>query len=181
MKKTGLVLLSGLLLSQPVFSQEEKKGIEAWELGFGLGIEQYRDKYIESASLHGEDKIVVTEKTYDTLPSAWLTVNWNIWPRATVAKKAAGTDVQDIKWGFFAGVKLLGSNSDAFSAFSLGPQVSFVLEEKVISVGAGWVTHQTRTYAKDIVAGEALPSQYDDIVFEDGTENSYMLMMSVNF
>ena len=155
-------------------------GIDTWGLGFGLGIEQYRNTYIDDASLRGDNRIVTTEKTFETRPSAWLTMNWNIWGIGGPSLRN-GVDVQDTKWGFFAGVKLLDANSEAFSAFSLGPQVSFVLENRVVSVGLGWVTHQSKQYAHGIVAGEPLPTQYDDIVFEEGTENSFMLMVSVGF
>ena len=154
-------------------------GIDDWGLGFGFGVEQYRDPYILEASLRGDTRIVTTEKTFETRPSAWLTINWNIWGIGAGRKTTSGQTVKDARWGFFAGVKVIDSNSDAFSAFSLGPQVTFVLDTKTISVGAGWVTHQTRQYANGIVAGQALPVQYDDIVFEEGTENSFMLMMSI--
>ena len=81
--------------------------------------------------------------------------------------------------GFFAGVKLIDSNSEAFSAFAIGPQITFVTDKKEISVGLGFVTHRTKQYAGGIEEGKPLPSQYDDIVYEEGTENSGMLMMSV--
>lgn len=155
--------------------------IEQWGLGFGLGVEQYDEPYIDQASLRGDNRIVTTEKTFKTLPSAWLTMNWNRWGIGEEKTNNKGQDVRDTRWGFFAGVKLIDSNSESFSAFALGPQVTFVLEKKVISVGLGWVTHKTRSYAEGIVAGQALPAQYDDIVYEEGTENSFMLMTSVSF
>ncbi|MDP5214566.1 hypothetical protein ORJ66_16050 [Pseudoalteromonas tunicata] len=172
-------LISFLTLSNfSVFAE----GVDEWQLSFGLGVEQYREAYIDSASIRGDDRIVVTEKTYDTRPSAWLTMNWNISGIGNNTRIVDGNDVSDTKFGFFAGVKLIDGDSSAFSSFALGPQVSFVtLDKKTISVGLGWVTHGTRTYANNIQAGMALPEQYDDIVFEEGTENSYMLMMSVGF
>ncbi|WP_111977135.1 hypothetical protein [Algibacillus agarilyticus] len=159
------------------------EGVAEWELSFGLGVEQYRETYIDSASLRGDERIVVTEKTFDTRPSAWLTMNWNLWGIGTNTKTDSdGNDISDTKFGFFAGVKLIDGNSSAFSSFALGPQVSFLTQsKKTISVGLGWVTHGTRTYANGINPGVPLPEQYDDIVYEEGTENSYMLMMSVGF
>ncbi len=159
------------------------EGIKNWGFGFGLGVEQFRQEYIENASLQGSTKIVTTEKTYETLPSAWLTLNWNL--IGLDSKKGTdfeGNDVHNVKFGFYAGVKLLGSGtSDTFSAFSLGPQVSFVTNDKVISIGAGWVTHLTKGFASGILDGQPLPSQYQEIVFKEATENSYMVMMSVGF
>lgn len=177
-----LVGLIFILASQfSAYAQEAEKntgttGIDNWGLGFGLGVEQYKDPYIDRASLRGDTRIVTTEKTYETLPSAWLTINWNY---GIDGKQKHSNTVQEHGFGFFAGVKLLDSNAEAFSAFALGPQVSFVLKEKVISVGLGWVTHQTRGFANGISNGLPLPPQFDDIVYEEGTENSYMLMMSV--
>ncbi|MBQ4879648.1 hypothetical protein J8M21_20735 [Pseudoalteromonas luteoviolacea] len=170
-----------LSLLAPMTAMAE--GVEEWQLGFGLGVEQYREEYIDSASIRGDERIVTTEKTYETRPSAWLTMNWNIWGIGPTTKSGdSGNDVNNIKWGFFAGMKLIDADSSAFSSFALGPQVSFQTENKrTISVGFGWVTHETKTYANGIIAGAPLPSQYDDITFEEGTENSYMLMMSVGF
>jgi len=175
-----------LIFPYNVLAQEEERvennsGISAWELGFGLGVEQYKDDYIESASIRGDQRIVVTEKKYETLPSAWLTLNWNVKGLGRIRKTTSGNDVYYTKLGFFTGIKIIDSNSETFSAFALGPQISFQTEAKIISVGAGWVTHRTKEYANGIKEGEALPEQYDDIVFEEGTENSYLLMMSVNF
>jgi hypothetical protein len=166
--------------SPSVLAQENGKGVENWQMGFGLGIEQYQEEYIDKASIRGDERIVTTEKTYETLPSAWLTMNWNVWGIGTPTKSlTTNNDVYDTKFGFFAGVKLLDSNSESFSSFALGPQISFVTTTNIISVGAGWVTHKTQTYARGIKEGEVLPAQYDDIVYEEGTENSYMVMMSV--
>jgi hypothetical protein len=163
------------LISTTVFAQNKTSaGIDEWGLGFGLGIEQYKDTYIDQASLRGDTRIVTTEKTFDTRPSAWLNLNWNIW-------SWDDSKPRDTRYGFFAGVKLIDGNSESFSAFALGPQISFLIDDREISVGLGWITHQTRTYANGIVSGQPLPSQYDDIVFEEGTENSYMLMVSVTF
>lgn len=175
----GLILFFASQFSayaQDPADKTETTGINNWGLGFGLGVEQYKDPYIDRASLRGDSRIVTTEKTYETLPSAWLTINWNYGVEEKVRPAEA---VQDTRWGFFAGVKLLDSNAESFSAFALGPQVSFKLQSKVISVGLGWVTHQTRGFAKGISDGLPLPPQFDDIVYEEGTENSYMLMMSV--
>ena len=147
-------------------------------MGFGLGIEQYRETFIEEASINGEERIVVTEDTFDTRPSAWLTLNWNV---GSVKQKVLFLgDTKSVKWGFFAGVKLVGESSNSFSSFALGPQLTFETNKnRAISIGAGWVTHGTKEYARGIVEGESLPAQFDDIVFEEGTENSYMVMMSV--
>lgn len=177
MRKIFLMIMIVLVPGQ-VYAGE---GVKDWGLGFGLGVEQYKDDYIEAASLRGDERIVVTEKKYETLPSAWLTLNWNVWGvKQNPVEKAAGSDVYDCKWGFFAGVKLIDSNSEAFSAFALGPQVTFLTNKKEITIGLGFVTHRTKEYASGIEEGKPLPAYYDDIVYEEGTENSGMLMMSVN-
>lgn len=181
----SLLFVSFTLLSVPAVSKTAE--ISDWGLGFGLGIEQYKNPYIDQASLRGDTRIVTTEKTFDTRPSAWLNINWNVWGWNDIkTKNAAGvletTYVdRDIRYGFFAGVKLIDGNSESFSAFALGPQISFLIDQREISVGFGWVTHQTREYAHGIISGQPLPIQYDDIVFEEGTENSYMLMFSISF
>lgn len=160
------------------------KGVDDWGFGLGIGIEQYRTMpYIEQASTYGTNRIVVIEKDYRTLPSAWLTLNWNIFPlpQDDAKSKTAGVDndVQKVKWGLFSGVKILDSNSQTFSAFSLGPQVSFITAEKQYSIGLGWVTHRTRSLAAGIQEGQPLPTQFTDIKFKDSTENSYIVMFSV--
>jgi hypothetical protein len=160
------------------------KGIDDWGFGLGIGIEQYRTMpYIEQASTYGTNRIVVIEKDYRTLPSAWLTLNWNIFPLPQNEEnlKAAGTsnEVQKVKWGLFSGVKILDSNSQTFSAFALGPQVSFITAQKQYSVGFGWVTHRTRSLATGIQEGQPLPTQFTDIKYKDSTENSYIVMFSV--
>lgn len=187
--RIGITILS-FGISQTVLAQDNDPppadsniGIGTWGLGFGLGVEQYRDSFIDTASIQGDgesERIVTTEKSIDTRPSAWLTVNWNLKPFGSSRVNISGDNVISKKWGFFAGVKLLGESNDAFSAFALGPQVTFLTDKnREISVGLGWVTHPTRTYAGNIVEGESLPAQFDDIVFEESTENSYMIMMSI--
>jgi hypothetical protein len=171
----------------PMFAmaQEQDKGISEWGWGLGIGIEQYRQQpYIEQAGTYGTDRIVVIEKEYRTNPSAWMTLNWNVWPRPKSPDelKAAGlaSDVQKVKYGFFAGVKLLDANAQALSAFSLGPQVSFFTADRQVSVGFGWVNHRTKRFAAGIQEGEPLPAQYTDIKFRESSENSYMVMFSVS-
>jgi hypothetical protein len=177
-EKQAAVLAAKKTINENSVSAE---GIKNWGLGFGLGVEQFRDEFVDKASVQGQNKIVVLEKTYETLPSAWLTLNWNvIGLDSTRGKDFDGNDVHNVKFGFYAGVKILGTGADeAFSAFSLGPQISFVTNEKIISIGAGWVTHGTQDFANGIVEGNPLPDQYQEIVFRQSTENSYMIMMSV--
>ncbi len=142
--------------------------LEKWNLGFGIGVEQYRNPYIESASLNGTEHIVTLEEQYRTRPSAWLTTNWPFkWQNHK-------------NWGFFVGVKVIDPTGEAFSAFSLGPQYTFLTEDlKKISVGLGWVTHVTKQLADGIKIGEPLPSQYDEIKYVKSTENSVMLMFTI--
>jgi hypothetical protein len=99
-------------LSALAQEKEKEKTISEWGWGLGIGIEQYRQQaYLDQASTYGTDRAVVVEKDYRTNPSAWMTLNWNVWPRPKLAAelKALGktTDVEKVKWGFFAGVKLL--------------------------------------------------------------------------
>lgn len=143
--------------------------IKDWGFGLGIGIEQYRNKYIDQAGTYGTDRLVLIEKDYKTLPSAWLTLNWNVW----------GDEKKKMRYGFFTGIKLLDSNSQVFSAFSLGPQITFKTQERNVSVGFGWVTHRTKKLANGISEGSALPAHYTDIKYKEGSENSYMLMFSV--
>ena len=46
--------------------------------GLGIGIKQYRNTYIDQAGTYETNRLVLIEKDYKTLPSAWLTLNWNI-------------------------------------------------------------------------------------------------------
>lgn len=180
-----LILISPLSLAQEAPQNGEAGGQSgkgevknAWGFGVGLGVEQFGDEYVKSASLQGSDRIVTLEKTYKTQPSAWLTGTWNIFPLSPWVDAEGGL-IRQTSWGLFAGIKLIGSEGDAFSAFALGPQVNFDLpKDRSVSVGVGWVTHQTRKLARGIAEGQALPSHYDGIVYREGTENSYMLMIS---
>lgn len=187
--KRVFIVLSCLLAPLPALSQG---GVEDWNLNFGLGVEQYRDAFVEQASIKGEDRIVVVEKTYKTRPSGWLTVNWNILgagssvvktdEKGNVVKDDKGNTVvlRNTMFGLFAGTKIIGSDSSAFDAFSFGPQVTFALQDREISIGAGWVTHKTKRLGRDIVEGSPLPAQYDDVSYKEGTENSYMMMLSIS-
>ncbi|MGN6113446.1 MAG: hypothetical protein ACTHOC_10705 [Luteimonas sp.] len=166
----------------PKERSSDQKGDEEvrkkWGLGLGLGVEQFQQEYVESASLQGADRIVTLERSYKTKPSAWLTGAWNIWSLSPWVE-ADGSLVRQTSVGIFAGVKLLGSGGDTFSAFSIGPQVHFELpNNRSVSVGVGWVTHGTRTFANGIADGSPLPLQYDNIVYRESTESSYMLMVS---
>lgn len=173
-------------ISTFAIAQDSSKGISEWGWGVGIGIEQYRkNPYIENASTYGVDRIVVVEKDYQTNPSAWLNLNWNVWPRPRnmqsqpgVAEKSTPV-IDEIKYGFFAGIKILDANSQALSAFSLGPQVTFFSAQRQVSVGFGWVNHKTRQFATGIEEGKPLPAQYTDIRYRESSENSYMLMFSV--
>tara|TARA_B100001057_G_C22527360_1_gene824367 strand:- start:148 stop:690 length:543 start_codon:yes stop_codon:yes gene_type:complete len=158
-------------------------GVDAWNFNFGIGVEQYRSDYIDQARITGEDKIVVVEKEYQTRPSAWLTLSWNIFglgnSLGTETIGATSVDIYNVKLGLFAGTKILGEDSTVFDSFALGPQVTFQAIDREISIGIGWVTHPKRELADDIDEGDPLPSQYDDISYKEGTENSYMLMFSI--
>lgn len=153
----------------PAASGSTSNTIKDWGFGLGIGIEQYRNKYIDQAGTYGTNRLVLIEKDYKTLPSAWLTLNWNV----------SGDDTKKMRYGFFTGIKLLDSNSQVFSAFSLGPQITFKTQERNVSVGFGWVTHRTKTLANGISEGSALPAHFTDIKYKEGSENSYMMMFSV--
>ena len=159
-------------------------GVEDWNFNLGIGVEQYRSDYIDQARIAGDEKIVVIEKEYQTRPSAWLTLSWNIWglgDPAGAEKNAAGNsvDIYNVKFGLFAGTKILGEDSSAFESFALGPQITFQAQDRDISIGFGWVTHPTRELAHGIKENAPLPSQFDDVAYKEGTENSYMLMFSI--
>jgi hypothetical protein len=275
-----LVLLSASL---PGFAQEapakeaaaqsknDAPSIDQWGFGLGIGVEQYHDTYIDKAAIYGTDRTVKIEKEIDTSPSAWLTLNWNVWPRPIAAKEAKANrlraiseaaqnaktdatklaeeaerirlqawgaaadadadkkdkaklralnvdaktadknaqraekdrtaaaekaakadlaaavaeakvnDTDEIKYGFFAGLKVLDATANTFSGFAFGPQISFFVgkNKRVISIGAGWVAHGTKTFASGIEDGSALPTEFTDIKYREGTEHSVMLMFSV--
>lgn len=167
-----------LIISSTAFAQE---GVDAWNFNFGLGVEQYRADYIDQARIFGDERIVTIEKEFQTKPSAWLTLSWNVWvlDKGSQAKDGSDADIHNVKFGFFAGTKVIGEDSSAFESFAIGPQVTFQAKDRDISIGLGWVTHPTRTFADEISAGEPLPEQFDDITYIEGTENSYMLMFSI--
>lgn len=179
-------ILVVFFLILPLLSQAQdaaESGVAAWNFNFGIGVEQYRHDYIEQARIVGEDRIVIIEKEYQTKPSAWLTLSWNFWDIGEgIPKQIAGEksiDIHKVKFGLFAGTKIIGENSTAFESFALGPQITFQAEGRDISIGFGWVTHQLKTLGNGITEGEALPVQFDDISYKEKTENSYMLMFSI--
>ena len=176
-----------LLLSAATLAADEKQveakattsskiGVADWQLNFGLGIEQFRSRYVDNASLQGNEKIVVVDKDYATLPSAWMTLNWNI---LTLHSAASNSQLATSRLGLFVGLKLIDAESQAFSAFSLGPQVSFYVGTRVISIGGGWVTHRTKSLADGILENRPLPTHFSDVTYREGTENSYMMMVSI--
>lgn len=175
-----VVLIYVFIFSSSIFAQQ---GVDSWNFNFGLGVEQYRIDYIEQASIFGGNRVVTIEKEFQTRPSAWLTLSWNVWgldeSLRSIDSKGNGIDVNTVKFGFFAGTKIIGEDSSAFESFAIGPQITFQAKDRDISIGLGWVTHPTRTLANGITAGESLPEQFDDIVYVEGTENSYMLMFSI--
>lgn len=177
------IVLTTMFLVLPTLSFAADPSIADLGMGFGIGVEQYRQgSFIESASTNGNDRIVSIDKEYRTMPSAWLTANWNLWPREAVTLTKSGENyVEKIRYGLFAGAKLFdGNNSSAFSGFALGPQVSFLTKDKQFSIGVGWVTHQTKELGDGIVKGQPLPAYYNDIKYHERSENSYMLMFTVN-
>ncbi|MEX8498940.1 hypothetical protein [Leptothrix ochracea] len=180
-----IVSVVGFCVSVCAFAQDS--GIKDWGFGFGIGVEQYKDKYIEQAGMYGPQKIVVVEREYRTLPSAWLTMRWNIWtlgggiPVDNGKNSKSKVDALGVRAGLYAGVKVLDSNSQIFSAVSLGPQVSFMVSGREVVVGLGWVAHKTRILGYGIKEGEPLPSWFTDIKYKEATENSYMGMFSVAF
>lgn len=151
-------------------AEAKSNKLSDWNLAFGIGAENYNETYVDTASIQGENRIVTVDKTYEILPSAWLTLNAPLYSGAT--------------WGPYIGVKLIDSNAEAFSAISIGLQKSFVIGDKVenlrkLSLGAGWVTHGTKTLASGIKEGESLPDQYDEIKYRESTESSWMIMLTV--
>lgn len=157
-------------------------GVDAWNFNFGIGVEQYRSDYVDQARITGDQKIVVVEKEYQTRPSAWLTLSWNFLgldKTDVVEVQGESIDINNVKFGLFAGTKIIGEDSSVFESFALGPQITFQAKDRDISVGIGWVTHPTRKLASGITEGNALPDQFDDISYKEGTENSYMLMFSI--
>jgi hypothetical protein len=172
-----------------VFADASKAGEgEIKTLGFGLAIgeEQFRARYIEEASTNGANRIVTVDKEYKTLPSAWLTLNWNFFDvKQAVRTPPAGVpSTTAIKGGMFAGVKFIGGqNNQAFDGFAIGPQITFKTADGVtnrdISVGLGFVTHKTRALASGIVEGQPLPADYTDVKYHQRSENSWILMLSV--
>lgn len=158
-------------------------GVDAWNFNFGIGVEQYRSDYIDKARITGDNKIVVVEKEYQTRPSAWLTLSWNFLgldePDETQTLSGKTIEINNVKFGLFAGTKIIGEDSSVFESFALGPQITFQAKDRDISVGIGWVTHPTRKLASGITEGNPLPDQFDDISYKEGTENSYMLMFSI--
>ncbi len=157
---------------QSLKSTSAENGIQSWGMSFGLGLEKFRNNYIERASINGESRVVIVEKKFDEQASGWLTLNWR--PEKFVHNNYA--------LGFYVGVKITGASGNAFDGFSFGPQVSFrVSEGSPINIGFGWVAHQTRKLATGIVDGEPLPKHFDEIKFRETTENSWMVMVSKSF
>tara|TARA_R110002167_G_scaffold45324_4_gene136333 strand:- start:12508 stop:13086 length:579 start_codon:yes stop_codon:yes gene_type:complete len=178
-----IVVLIVSIFSIGAFAQGE--GVDAWNFNIGIGVEQYRSDYIDRARITGTERIVVIEKEYQTRPSAWLTLSWNFLglddPIGTEKNSLTDRtiDIHNVKFGLFAGTKILGEDSSAFESFALGPQITFQAQDRDISIGVGWVTHPTRTLSSGITEGVALPVQFDDIFYKEGTENSFMLMFSI--
>lgn len=170
-----------LIISSNCYAQ----GVDNWNLNVGIGVEQYRNDYIEQAKITGEERIVLIEKEFKTRPSAWLTISWNFWglddpvTTATIVATGKSVDIHNIKFGLFAGTKIIGGDSSAFESFALGPQITFQANDRDISIGLGWVTHPSRTLSFGIKEGEPLPPQFDDVSYIESTENSYMLMFSM--
>lgn len=159
-------------------------GVDNWNFNLGIGVEQYRSDYIDRAKIVGDERFVVVEKEYQTRPSAWLTLSWNFWGLgdpvgSTEDASGKSIDIHNVKFGLFAGTKVIGEDSSAFESFALGPQITFQAEDRDISIGLGWVSHPTRELASGINEGGSLPSQFDDIAYKESTENSYMLMFSI--
>lgn len=177
---TGCMAIKGY--ANPPSGTTSLKTVADLGLGLGIGVEQYKDgTYIDSASTNGSNRIVSIDKEFQTVPSAWLTVNWNVDPFFFI-NRGKIIENQSIRSGLFVGAKLFDTDSStsALSAFALGPQISFVSNNRQYSVGVGWVTHQTKKLAAGIREGQPLPSQYADIKYHTGSENSYMLMFTIN-
>lgn len=175
------LFLGGLLLLISLSSVASE--IDDWHVNVGLGFEYYQDPVIQKSALRGSDRIVVTQESYQASNSLWLTLNWNIFPTNLeyLNKGVISVINQDhkVKYGIFAGVKLVDSVGDSSGAFGFGPQVSFLLGDRVMSLGGGLVMNKIKTYADGISSGSPLPTYYDDIELEESIKPSYLVMFSV--
>lgn len=157
--------------------------VDNWHINLGVGFEYLQEPVIEKSALRGSERIVVTQESYQSSNSLWLTLNWNIFPTDLEYLNKGIISVinrdYNVKYGLFAGVKLLDSMGESAGAFSFGPQVSFALGGRVMSVGGGLVMNKSKVYAEGISSGQPLPDYYDDIEFERRSDNSYLLMFSV--
>lgn len=183
--KQNLLTISILTCSLNCFAHDKKEenSVSSLGLGIGIGVEQYRHgSYIDSASTHGESRLVTIDKEYETIPSMWLTANWNFTFKDLLGQSTAEDDKpKKVRYGLFVGAKLFDINaSSGLNGFSLGPQVSFTTKERQYSLGIGWVNHQVKKFANGIREGQPLPDQYTDIRYREHSENSYMLMFSTN-
>jgi len=170
--------------------QENKSAIdeikEKFRFGIALGFETYKESYINEAETVGSQKIVRVSDSQKRKPSIWLETHY-VW------------DGTATKWsfthsapGFYAGIRLLGANSDVFDAFSLGFLWSFKrtaigdvppkgqLAES-INIGIGPVWHKTKVLANGIKEGQPLPTDYNEVKFDKRDETSWMLMLSAGF
>lgn len=190
-----------LILTAPLVRAADSP--EALGFGFGIGLENYKQRYIDSASTNGPDRIVVVEREYRTLPSAWLTLNFQFSAvdfnpdggeepneksarrlflgrcNHQTAKGESDDTVNCVGAGLFVGLKVLDANNKTFGGVALGPQYTFYTAGRRISIGAGYVWHQVKTLAPGIEEGKPLPSHYTDIKYSEKSERSSILMISI--
>lgn len=160
---------------------------DKFKFGIAIGFENYKDSYINEAELVGTNRIVRVANSQENKPSVWLETHY-IWDGFAERNWGATHSAP----GFYVGARLLGPDSDAFEAFSLGFMYSFKRTAfgavpksgqiaDSINIGIGPVWHKTKVLAPGIKEGSALPIEYSDIKFNARDEVSWMLMISAGF
>lgn len=170
--------------------------LKNWGLAAGIGVEFYDDRYIETASLQGQNRLVVVEKDFESKPSFWAVGNWTVDDCGALGF-IGRSRVMCADWhkpGFFVGAKLIGDSGEFLQGVTLGIQMAFLQNVAVVgldgrartaprpswNVGIGWVNHSVKSLAKGITEGEALPADFDDVILRESTDNGWIIMISKN-
>jgi hypothetical protein len=163
-----------------------EKLTSSFGFGMAIGLENYKDNYISEAEIVGTDRTVRVTDSQKQKPSIWLETHY-IWDGI-----ASGWGRTHSAPGFYLGARVLGPESNAFEALSIGLLWSFKRTRlgnlapegqitESINIGIGPVWHKTRVLAAGIKEGSALPTDYNEIKYDTRDEVSWMFMVSAGF
>lgn len=169
--------------SEQEIDANEATQLQKFEFGIGIGVELYREPFINEAKVFGDERVVRIVDSQEIGASIWLETHYT-WDGFAARRLKRSHSAP----GSYLGVRLVGQDAQVFDVFSVGPMWSFKrkrlddrTDRRAINIGLGPVWHRTRRLLDGIEAGQPLPRDFGNVEYAKGDEVSWMLMVSTGF